>query len=177
MARRIASTFDSSDSMLPDAIATLLIFPHAQQDGRTFAAAFVAPIPRRLWMSKPVSANAAFTKMVYPALYKDQRVELGLTLAGEAIWNFGWPGLSIFLVLGVLLGVLYVNAKTRSHSAVAVCLYAIGLAAAILTARADLYNGVIQATTSFLPAIAILAIARDPRSRALESRPAISNRR
>ncbi len=72
------------------------------QAGATYADAPAWFIPRAVWPDKPLGgANTWFTSTYMPRFYGAEKVETSIAAIGEAMANFGFPGV---LVVGLIIG-------------------------------------------------------------------------
>ena len=156
----VVNTFASSDAHQPDPVAMLLVRDARPKFGSTIAAAALTPIPRSIWGGKPTGANQQFTELESPEQFEITRTEFAITFAGELYWNFSWPGLAAFALVGVAAGAAYRNALARPGEPSRALLYAAALAATLLLIRTDVYNTTVVAAQVFVPGLALLWIGR-----------------
>ncbi len=79
--------------------------------GATYLAALGAPVPGSR-LEGPEGGNRAFTRLFIPARYERDVTFEGISLLGEARYNFGWVGPPVFALLaGALLGGLLRRAR------------------------------------------------------------------
>jgi len=152
----LTNTFASPDARLPDAPAVLREESPELKYGSTFASALVSPVPRSVWESKPEGANAEFSRLVAPARFRETQSEFALTLSGELLWNFSWPGLCLMLLLGYGVGVLHRRCATDPGGALPAFLYAAALSLVVFALRADSFNTALAAGKVFAPGLLLL---------------------
>jgi len=166
----LTNAFASPDSRLPDTVAVLRAESLPSKEGRTALAAVSAPVPRGIWPDKPRGGNEQLAATLYPASF---RPALGLSLAGEAIWNFGWPGLILFGIFGAVVGAAYRGVRRVPGDPLRLVLYAATLGVVLIATRGDLFAGVLGFFKAFAPAILLLGLGIwvAARGEAAEKRP------
>jgi hypothetical protein len=153
------NAFASPDSRLPDSIAVLRANSVPAQNGRTIVGALTAPVPRSVWPGKPRSGNEKLAAALYPGAFKPA---LGLTLAAEAVWNFGWIGLLLFGAIGAVVGAAYCRAQRRPGEPLRLVLYAAAIGTTLVAARADLFDANLGFLKAFVPALGLIGLSALP---------------
>jgi hypothetical protein len=156
----VVNTFASPDAHQPDPVAMLVKRSAGPKLGTTIAAAVLTPVPRRIWAGKPTGANQQFTELESPEQFEGTKTEYAITFAGELYWNFWWPGLAAFALVGLAVGAAYRNALDRPRDPLSLLGYAGALGTALLLVRTDTYITIIVAAQVFVPALALLWIGR-----------------
>jgi oligosaccharide repeat unit polymerase len=91
--------------------------------GKSYITLVTAPIPRAMWMGKPRTTGA----LVGPTFFNS---DAGMPPGpiGEALWNFGLPGVVLVYVLfGAIQRYLYVWFLNQPSNPVAIAIYCISL--------------------------------------------------
>ena len=129
------------------------------QYGRTLVSWVFAPIPRTLWLDKPVIRSG---QIIGQIIYEGQFVKTGVPpgFVAELYWNFGFVGVVIgMVVFGLGLRYLYEVFRpllTRNRNAL---LLYVGLMLpfALQLLGGDLSGAVLQSATHAITMVAILA--------------------
>ncbi|MDO8861666.1 hypothetical protein Q6D67_08125 [Haliea sp. E1-2-M8] len=107
LSNQILKAGERMSALLEGALVVYDKVPHKipYAEGSTFfPSAFVNFIPRLLWPSKPIFIpGREFAQVFWGAAVGEMyAVNIGIGWVGEAYYNFGWFGLGIPLVLGML---------------------------------------------------------------------------
>lgn len=96
--------------------------------GKSYAQALLSLVPRVFWPGKPdLHYGTDFGQAAGILSSGDWLTSISVTYYGEAFLNFGWVGLFVMLVMGILLGVLYKKATTSAHRETWLLVYVVAL--------------------------------------------------
>lgn len=151
---------------VPDEVPYLL--------GRSYLTLVTAPIPRALWMNKPRTTGALVGQTFF-----DSDAGMPPGPIGEALWNFGIPGVVlVYLLFGMFHRFVFVWFMNHPSSSAAIAIYALTLlnlqpdVLSIITWFQVAFAGYVLCR--FLGVVRSLPRNSRPPSEATQLRPALS---
>ncbi len=128
------------------------------QTGRTYAALFVAPIPRDYWPAKPAIGAGPF---VGEHIYGLKHTGIPPGLIGESFLNFGLAGVAIIpFFYGWLVRWSYEKLIPSLRTAVGAVCFAICFRFYVAALGMDVAVGMVQCLAELLPALTIMLIVQ-----------------
>jgi hypothetical protein len=131
------------------------------QFGSTFTPVIFKPVPRVLMPSKPLGADALFTRQSSPNAY-DSGLVTGLGAWGEWYLNFSWLGLILGMALTGALSSAAYKAMRATTEFGRILLYASFVVVLFTWLRSDFNAATSLGLYYFIPAIAALAYVSQP---------------
>jgi hypothetical protein len=128
---RIASPFlaGPDSEMAPALAAALMVIPREipYSHGRTIIGDLVArPVPRRLWLSKPVPPREKLISALWPVERDRSGIHPEFSVLLYFFWDFGWYGVALGMALfGILWRAIFEYFLTHKQSLAAQVLYAL----------------------------------------------------
>lgn len=97
---------------------------YGSQGGAVYFNNVIALVPRAIWVDKPIVTNNSreIGHNLGLVNFDDNRTSIGLQVTGEAYYEFGWAGLFVAIMQGVLFAIVHVN-TFRKGNAVATAIY------------------------------------------------------
>ena len=140
------------------------------QFGSTLVSWVFAPIPRTLWLEKPIIRPG---QIIGQVIYEGQFVKTGVPpgFIAELYWNFGYPGAAIgMFLLGVWLRFVYntFRAHFRQNQNALLLYVGIMIPFALMLLGSDLSGTVLRAGTYTITMVVLLSLVSTSR----KARPA-----
>jgi hypothetical protein len=137
--------------------------------GATVGNLFVRPVPRELWSGKPLPPEDDVVVTLWPQNYPDLDPAFSPLL--PLYWDFGLAGVALGMGLfGIAARLFYEWFLLHRRAFGAQIIYSAGLWFVVIAVRNDPVDTIVLAAFTFLPIVAIVAIASQGVIPALSSR-------